>query len=171
MNPTPQLVLLVAVAVVVGGVALLPRREIGHPLVVLLRVLLPSWRFFDDIEQTTALIVRVARAGEPFGPWRAVLPVPTRGPLHLVWNPAGNLLLAQHALLERLLSDVAEWDEGRTPGLETLVSYQLVLNLVRSEIVAGVWPGADGRIQFKLVDATAPAAAADLLISREHAAC
>lgn len=170
MNPSPQVIVLAVVALLVGAVALLPRREVRHPLVALVRVLFPSWRFFDDVQETTALLVRVAKAGEAYGAWRAVLPTPERTLVQLAWNPAGNLRLAQYALLDRLLSDVAEWDERETAlGPETLVSYQLVLNLARTAIAAGDRHAADGRLQFKLVDALAPAERADLLISREHA--
>ena len=180
MTDSPQGLVLVAVAVLLVLVALLPRAEVRHPLVSLVRVLVPSWRFFDDLQVTPTLLVRVAPDGAPFGAWRPVLAPPPRSVVHLVWNPAGNLLLAQQSLLERLLMDVAEWDDGDPRGPETLVSYQLVLNLVRARIAADGDVPRGATCQFKLVETSHAAGAAsdrtpgsapgDLVISREHEA-
>lgn len=174
MNGSAQGTMLIAMALVLvlvlALVALLPRAEVRHPLVSLLRVLVPSWRFFDDLQVTPTLLVRVARDGGAFGEWRAVLSPPRRSIVHLVWNPAGNLLLAQQSLLERLLMDVGEWDERGAAGLETLVSYELVLNLVRATLAAdGVQ---HATCQFKLVESAGEdgRVGSDLVISREHAA-
>lgn len=170
MTGTALGAMLLVVALVLTLVALLPRTEVRHPLVSLVRVLVPSWRFFDDLQVTPTLLVRVARDGEAFGEWAPVLSPPRRSILHLVWNPEGNLLLAQQSLLERLLMDVGEWDERGATGPETLVSYQLVLNLVRAALAADGVRGAT--CQFKLVESAGEGggAGSDLVISREHAA-
>jgi hypothetical protein len=99
---------------------------------------------------------------------------------HLLWNPDGNLRLAEHALLERLLADVAEWKDGRDPPPEALVSYRLVQHLVESHVAPdGLAPpgradGEPGRVryQFKLVELPGAAGrvGGDLLVSREHEA-
>ncbi|MEP7380176.1 MAG: hypothetical protein ABI910_00745 [Gemmatimonadota bacterium] len=165
-----SLLLLMIVAVVLGTTVLLPRREVGHPLLEIVRVLFPSWRFFDDVQTSPALLVRVAPGGEAFGAWRMLL-VPThRSWTTIVWNPAGNLRLAEHALLDRLLADVAEWEDTTVPGPESFVSYELVLNLVRGTLSADGAVGDASRFQFKLVDAAEDSEApdADLLISAEH---
>lgn len=174
MTWSAQAMMLLAVALVLALVALLPRAEVRHPLVSLVRVMVPSWRFFDDLQVTPTLLVRVARDGEAFGEWAPVLSPPRRSMVHLVWNPAGNLLLAQQSLLERLLMDVGEWDEHGAAGPETLVSYQLVLNLVLSRVRAAL--AADGVqhaiCQFKLVESAGEGGGvgSDLVISREHTA-
>jgi hypothetical protein len=179
ITPSP-LALLAILVVVLGGVSLLPRRDVRHPLAGVLRVLLPSWRFFDDVQDTPMLLVRVAAPERPFGAWRPLLVPQARRLSHLLWNPDGNLRLAQHALLERLLADLADWDEGRDPPPESLVSYQLVQHLVVTCVAAdddGALAVADGgarprRYQFKLVEVpeTLEAVGGDLLISREHEA-
>ncbi len=160
---------LTLVVLVLAGVAFLPRREVGNPLVALVRVLFPSWRFFDDVQVAPVLVVRTATGDGGFGEWLPLLSPPPRAwPLSLVWNPAGNLHLAEHVLLERLLTDAADWDEARDGDVGDLVSYELVVNLVRTKLpVASTAPM---RFQFKLVDAGADgtSAGADLLISREH---
>jgi hypothetical protein len=162
-------VLLVVVALVLTLVALFPRREVRHPAVALLRVLVPSWRFFDDIQTVPALLVRTATRDGEFGTWQALLPPAVRHWSFPVFNPEGNLRLAEHSLLERLLMDVSEWDERRGEAVDALVSYQLVLNLVRAETRCVMEQGAE-RLQFKLVerDAVTGALGSDLLVSREH---
>lgn len=66
MIATSSGMVLAAIALVLALVALLPRAEVGHPLVALVRVLVPSWRFFDDVQVTPALRVRVACTGGEF---------------------------------------------------------------------------------------------------------
>lgn len=165
---------LTLVVLVLAGVAFLPRREVGHPLVALVRVLFPSWRFFDDVQVAPLLLVRRATGEAEFGEWMPLLAPPARRwPLSLAWNPAGNVHLAEHVLLERLLADVAEWTEGSGQDVDDLVSYALVVNLVRVHLAASSRDV--GRFQFKLVEAgdgraAGATPASDLLISREHRA-
>ncbi|MCC6930194.1 MAG: hypothetical protein IT359_14510 [Gemmatimonadaceae bacterium] len=166
MMSAPTGVVLAAIVLVLAVVALLPRAEVRHPLVVLIRVLVPSWRFFDGLQVTPAIRVRVARAGEDFGAWEPILAPAARRWWHVVWNPEGNLVLAQHALLERLLMDVGEW-EGDAAAVTSLVSYDLVLDLVTSAIARDARFAGAARCQFKLVDQQ-PGAPDDLLISDEH---
>ncbi len=160
---------LTLVILLLAGVAFLPRREVGHPLVALVRVLLPSWRFFDDVQVAPLLLVRTTTGDASLGDWHPLLSPPRRGwPLSLVWNPAGNLHLAEHVLIERLLSDAADWDDTRGDDVGGLVSYELVVNLVRTKLPFA--SGAPTRFQFKLVEVGDDGAqlGADLLISREH---
>ncbi len=159
---------LAAIALVLTLVALLPRAEVRHPLVALIRVLVPSWRFFDDLQVAPALLVRGARAGGEFGAWEPLLAPAPRRLRHLAWNPEGNLVLAQHALLERLVLDVGEWD-GDSAAVTSFVSYELVLNLVTSAMARDARFAGVARCQFKLVDQR-PGAGEDLLISGEHEA-
>jgi len=166
MIATSSGMVLAAIALVLALVALLPRAEVGHPLVALVRVLVPSWRFFDDLQVTPALRVRVACTGGEFGDWEPVIAPAPRRARHLVWNPEGNLVLAQHALLERLMLDVGAW-EGDSAAVTSFVSYQLVLNLVTSAIAHEARFAGAVRCQFKLVDQR-PGAGDDLLISDEH---
>lgn len=158
---------LALVVLVLAVVAFLPRREVGHPLVALVRVLFPSWRFFDDVQVAPLLLVRVAQGDAPFGTWqRLLVPPPRPWPRSLLWNPDGNLHLAEHVLLERLLTEVADLDESRSESVDELVAYELVVNLVRAKVAAERRPAQ--RFQFKLVEDEA--VGSDLLISREHSA-
>jgi hypothetical protein len=95
----------------------------------LLRSLFPSWRFFDANEPSLCLYARVLQGEREIAPFAPLLPAHGRGALALLFNPRGNLLLACHSLLDRLVSELAE--RGPTPieEAERLVSYRLVQNL------------------------------------------
>jgi len=161
---------LAILALVLAVVAMLPRVEVQHPAIALVRVLIPSWRFFDDISESPLLLARVATLGAPFGPWFPVLPPPRRALRDLLWNPGGNLALACNALVDHLVSDLADFDESGAIRAEELVSYQLVLNLVRSTLAAMSQPATGIRLQFKLAEraSTTTSTPSDVMISLEH---
>jgi hypothetical protein len=137
-----------------------------------LRVLLPSWRFFDDAMDSLTLWVRCAAPGAELGPWRTTWHHASRGAGALFVNPHGNLALAHHSLLERLLSDVADLDDrletsAAATAVEQLVSYRLVTRLAVTLL-----PAEAVRFQYKLtlvsdVDGQGERAE-DVLISKVH---
>jgi hypothetical protein len=149
MPSLPVIAGMAVVVLVLLAIAVRPRTEVRHPAVALLRVLVPSWRFFDDLQVTPRLAVRVAH-GDGYGPWTILLDAPPRRLVHVLWNPRGNLVLAQHALLERLQMEAGEVT-GDPETLRTTVSYELVLNLVRGAIAADARLAGAARCQFKLV--------------------
>ena len=156
----------VLVAVVVVAVVGLARFEIGNPVVALLRVLIPSWRFFDAIGDHCQLLARVAGPDGRFGPWLALLGPPPRAWWNVVWHPDGNLSLACHSLLDRLQADLAAGDDDEDP--EQLVSYRVVLDLVRWSV-----RGQEGAalVQFELIGSSQPPACSHraLIVSAVHA--
>lgn len=169
---------LAILALVLAVVAMLPRLEVQHPAIALVRVLIPSWRFFDDISESPLLLARVANPDAPFGPWLPVLHPPRRALRDVLWNPGGNLALACNALVEHLVADLADFDESGADfdesgaiRAEELVSYQLVLNLVRSTLAARSQPATGIRLQFKLAEraSTTTSTPGDVMISLEHA--
>lgn len=169
---------LAILALVLAAVAMLPRLEVQHPAIALVRVLIPSWRFFDDISESPLLLARVANPDAPFGPWLPVLHPPRRALRDVLWNPGGNLALACNALVEHLVADLADFDESGADfdesgaiRAEELVSYQLVLNLVRSTLAARSQPATGIRLQFKLAEraSTTTSTPGDVMISLEHA--
>jgi hypothetical protein len=87
-----------------------------------LRVLMPSWRFFDAVAAPLALWV------ESDGGWREVVFPHQYG---LLCNPRGNLSLLLYSTLERLLVELAEAPSDP----EQLTSYLLVRNLAAREAV------------------------------------
>lgn len=147
----------VGVLVLFGILLVLPRVDVHNPLLTLFRVLVPSWRFFDGVSAHPTLTVRIAEPGtDAFGPWTTLLPPPRHHWWHVVWNPAGNLSFASHSLLGRLRSDLEELDpdddrpDDAQRDAADLVSYQLVVNLVRWWLRSRAGTGA--RVQFRLTD-------------------
>lgn len=124
----------------------------------LLRLFLPSWRFFDDATTGIVLKVRVARVGAPAGPWVEVLTPPTRRVHHVLWNPAGNQALAAYSLVERLLLDASEG------GRSFEVSHALVGALARTEITR-LGLGAGAATYEYLVSDRLPSGDEELLVS------
>jgi hypothetical protein len=125
----------------------LGRRELEHPLAALLRVLFPSFRFFDDVAPLPTLYVRTGD-GAALGPWQPALQAPPRRLRHALWNPEGNLHLAHGSLLERLISDLAEAGPIALAEAEGLTSYGMVLALAAQAADRLGLSGAE--VQFKL---------------------
>jgi hypothetical protein len=138
------------IALAIVALALLGRRAVDSRSLALFRVLLPSWRFFEDIAPTPRLWCRVATHGDEFGPWRELLQGPTRHAVALLLNPTGNLHLACHAALEQLQSELEEAPSDARVG--DLIGYGLVANIVAYELRAAQGAGPHVRFQFRLAD-------------------
>ena len=133
-----------------------------------LRVLLPAWRFFDEAGPQLRLYCRTGSSSAALGDYHEVLlPTPSRHGLLLAAR--GNLRLAYHALLERLISDLDALD-AKDADVAALVSYDLVVNLVRHHLPAGVCDRGEAYFQFKLSLRSAPQACEeeDILLSGLH---
>ena len=154
----PVLLVLGALALVVA-VTVAPRLEVRSPAVAMVRVLVPSWRFFDTVGEHPQLLARSVGAEGEAGPWRPVLPPPTRAWWNVAWHPQGNLSLARHSLLDRLLADVAR-DPDEPPV--DLVTYRLVLDQVRFAAPVGA-----AALQFRLIGPGGPDAP-ELFVSDVH---
>lgn len=109
----------------------------------LFRALVPSWRFFQEIDPVPWLSFRSAAAGAELGEWReALLPGP-RTLASLFVNGEGNLRLAEHGVVEALLAEL----DGRThEEAQHLVAYQRVHAMLVRELGTDV-----ERYQFRLV--------------------
>ena len=138
------------IALSLTALALLGRRPIDSRALALFRVLLPSWRFFEDIAPAPRLWCRVAAHGGDFGPWRELLRGSTRCAGALLLNPAGNLHLACHAALEQFQSELEE-AASDMPAAE-LIGYELVANIVAYELRTARVAGPHARFQFRVAD-------------------
>lgn len=150
----------VAVLVVLASLRSVP---VASPIVQRLRAFFPSWRFFDDIGDTPQLWLRVD-TGDGLGPWQLCLRHPKRSVRRVLWNPEGNLRLAQDSLLMHLLTDI---DEQPTQ-LADNVSYQLTTQLVAFVVAHHAQAQTIVRYQFKLTSVAAgadPTAGQDILVS------
>ncbi|HET9953606.1 MAG TPA: hypothetical protein VFQ61_03835 [Polyangiaceae bacterium] len=177
--------MLIAAALLVGlGVLVLfvlrERTTLASPAWMLLRCLLPAYRFFERVDPLPALNVRFGTT--ELGPWFLALEPPARRGFHLFLNPAGNLYLAHCSLVERFLDDLTDADPEQVPQL---VSYELLKRLAARAACArlGDDPTQAGvhssslapRFQFRLVERDAapvePSAAyeaSQLFVSLTH---
>ena len=126
----------------------------------LLRLLIPSWRFFEEVGEVPELLHREGSGVNNMGPWKRTLKRPTRG---LLLNAYENLYLAQKGLLGHLLADIADIKELKPQKVLTLQSYQLVANMVGEELVHP-----DHYFQFKLIDCAPGSAGETFFISGVH---
>lgn len=133
------------------------RRPLRGKAWQLLRSLLPSWRFFEDVEPGPELSFRVVTAGAEPGPWRAALT--PGGALFPLLNAHGNLHLAEQSLVEQL---EAELDGAELEGAPQLVPYRLVQRLVEARLRASEGAERGVRYQFRIGDAE------NGFVSREH---
>jgi hypothetical protein len=93
----------------------------------LLRPIIPTWRFFAQVTEVPELLVRIGSSSDSLGPWQLALTKPKRALRSLIINHEGNLYLAYHSLLERVLDETAISTNG--DALEETVSFRLVKNL------------------------------------------
>lgn len=94
----------------------------------LLRIFIPSWRFFDELGQITTVFHRTRLADQSdFGPWKKSILKPTQSPAAFLFNPAGNLYLATQAVVQQLMVDIQNLkNEADTTSLEQFSSFQLL---------------------------------------------
>ena len=145
----------------------LPRRVGPGRGLALLRCLLPSWRFFEQLEPLPRLEYRVAPQGDGWGGWQAVPGAPRRTLGSLFFNAAGNLHFARQSLIEHLvveLDDAADEAAHDTRSASELIAYRLVCNWVELELRAARQASPALRYQFRL---SSPEGAA-LFVSEEH---
>lgn len=155
MHGTGPIVLAAYLGVLVA-LATLRAVPIRSRVVQRLRVLFPSWRFFEELGEVPALQVRVGASPEALGPWRAALPPVPRRPWALLENADANLALAAGSLLQHLAADLGELPDDAPGGIAGLVSYQLTDHLAASQVAR--LDAAARAYQFRVV-AYAPGAA------------
>jgi hypothetical protein len=103
----------------------LSRRTLRGTSWQLLRSLLPSWRFFEEVDVGPELSFRVVVNGKP-GPWYEAIERSAQRP-SLWLNPQGNLELLKYSLVDQLVDDLGHVAAEHVAGL---VSYRLVRLLV-----------------------------------------
>ena len=97
----------------------------------LLRVLVPSWRFFEAEDARFLLEVRTWREGEAPSAFLPAVPAAARGAWSWLFSPEHNLRLFCHDLIERLVFELAEHGPLSESEVEKLASYQRALEIVR----------------------------------------
>ena len=140
-----------------------PRHELRGSSLTLLRCVLPSWRFFEEIAAVPTLSHRQIDAHGAPGPWLQTLAPPRRHAGMWGLHAAGNLYLAYQSLVEQLAAELEE--PAEFSELSRSVSYQLVQALVLQQL-ASQGQGAASQYQFRLIDGQT---AAPLWVSPVHA--
>ena len=79
----------------------------------LVKILIPSWRFFDDTGPIPKLYVRVQQGGQLENSWLPALTPPKRHWYSLFINPEGNFYHAVCNALEHLLQHPENKDANR----------------------------------------------------------
>jgi hypothetical protein len=124
----------------------LSRRPLQGTTWLLLRSLLPSWRFFEDIELGPELTFCLCPVGGEPGPWLRALAPPPRRLLGLLSNPDGNTHLALRSVVDQLWSEL---DGTPADEAERLVPYRLVMRLVELR-ARELHPSAGAHYRFRL---------------------
>lgn len=101
---------------------------IDNPYLNLIKPFIPSWKFYDDFEETRLLFYRAKKSeDEPFTDWIPLYQNP-RPTLSSLFINRGNLVLAAHSHIQQLLHDIEFHDDSK-PFEETL-TYKITKNLV-----------------------------------------
>ncbi len=99
-----------------------------------LRVLFPSWRFFEEVGSTLSLEYRFQAADSGLSEWTEALTRPATRWHSFLFNPDGNLFLAEQSLLQRLEEEIGASDPAHSEALEQTTSFQLVKRLVHFQL-------------------------------------
>jgi hypothetical protein len=127
-------------------------KGIHNPYLNLIKPLVPSWKFYDDYEETTMLFYRT----KPDDEWKQIYRARRSSLETLFVNPQGNLILAVHSHIQQLLHDINHF-EGQS--FQETLSYKITKNIVN--VIAE-----KNSFQFKLAVVTAEGAPKeDVLIS------
>lgn len=129
MNAATTLVLVLSVAALVA-LTLAKRIPVRGRFAAPLRLLFPSWRFFEaeDIEYLLELRLKTAQGETPrFVP---AIPAAARGLRELLFAPQHNLRLACHDLVERWVDELSELGAVELAQVEALPAYALVKQAV-----------------------------------------
>jgi hypothetical protein len=156
----PVLLALAAISFVV----LLPRLQVRSRRLFLLRVLFPSWRFFENIGVNSKLQVRWREASGAWGEWRDGLRPPPRAWSAVFHNPRGNLHFARQSAVEHL---VAEAEQGG--ALSESVAYTVVARLAQESVLESAMHAGVEEFQFKIQHCDArDGSCEDFLVSSVH---
>lgn len=111
----------------------------------LLKPLIPSWRFFDQVGDQTRLWVRTRIKNEIFGAWTLCLQKPKRRPMNLFLNAKGNLYLAEQAAVDRLAQELET-----AKDIENSISFRIVKQIALEFVAGTAAPRPILKYQFRI---------------------
>ncbi len=103
---------------------------INNPYLNLIKPLIPSWKFYDDFEETRLLFFRAKlsdKEEEAFSEWAPLYQNP-KASLKSLFINQGNLILAAQSHIQQLLHDIEVHDDKAS--FEENLSYKITKNLV-----------------------------------------
>ncbi|MBC7429964.1 MAG: hypothetical protein H7336_15225 [Bacteriovorax sp.] len=102
---------------------------IENKYINLIKPLIPSWKFYDDFEETRLLFFRAKVSDEEtFSEWAPLYQTPRPTFPTLFVNNQGNLILAAQSHIQTLIHDIGEHND-QTAFQDTL-TYKITKNLV-----------------------------------------
>lgn len=124
------------------------------------RLIIPSWRFYEEVGEVVELSYRTENQDTGFGPWTSAIQVPSRG---FFLNSEENLSLACKGLVGQLVCELSERRDGEEKPIEDTVAYRLVTELARQQAQAS-----GGNFQFKVSCISPGLEPQDYLLSGVH---
>lgn len=121
---------------------------------VLLRLLFPSWAFFDRVTEVPLLQARVNAPDGTLGPWRDVLHAPPRTWRSVLYHPEGTAHLALQSVVDRFAVSCLQ-------GEPDDISRDLVAAIAERQVRAWILPSDQplGTWQWRII--AVPAGHAD----------
>ncbi len=116
-------ILIYLILIVVFSLFKKTSKGINNSYLNLIKPLIPSWKFYDDYEETIMLFFRIGNS-----PWFQIYRSPKPALSSLLVNAEGNFVLAAHSHIEQLLNDI-DVHQDNTRFEETL-SYKITKNFV-----------------------------------------
>jgi hypothetical protein len=105
----------------------------------LVRVLIPTWRFFEESGSVPVLFIRTRGENGTWTPWEPGLRKNTRKWASLFLNAQGNLFLAQSGLVEQVVQEIngmpLSSPQRAVEQVMASTSYQLVKNLASYQVL------------------------------------
>ena len=126
----------------------------------LLRLLVPSWRFYEEPGEVPELLYRTGSDAHSLGTWQLCLSVPPR---NLLLNSQENLQMACQGMVGQLVCEASDWENPSGEKLLRSVPYELVANMVRKHIDLK-----QGYFQFKVRPRWPQEPSPDFLLSAVH---
>ncbi len=155
--------ILIALAAI-SAVVLLPRLQVRSRRLFLLRVLFPSWRFFENIGVNSWLQVRSRASEGEWTEWQNALTPPLRSWTAILHNPEGNLYFARQSAVEHLVAEA----EARPDSVAESVAFAVVRRIAEESVSSGL-NSPNGELQFKIVQRDAACGEdEDFLVSSVH---
>lgn len=143
-------------------------RNFGN-LRLVLKLLLPSWNFFNDFDEVTQLEFCVSRDGAAESAWQPLHPMhSTRSWWRAVFNPEGNLELLEKSLLDRVATALRESPVSPQANFEQSEAGVMLARIVRGRLRESQSRPEGMTFRLRLVWVAATAARETLFESAPH---